>query len=65
MLPVMVYRKLPLQVPDNVAPEALHPVLHWFRRVFKLLAALVLIPPVLLMVLVYFSAWKAVSRWRA
>jgi len=65
MLLVMVYRKLPQQVPENVAPDTLHPVLHGFRRVLKLVAAVVLIPPVLLVVLIYFSAWKAVAKWRA
>ena len=65
MLLVMVYRKLAQQVPENVARDTLHPVLHGLRRVFKLAAAVVLIPPVLLAVLIYFSAWKAVAKWRA
>ena len=59
MLLVIVYQKLPQHVPENVAPDTLHPVLHWLRRVFKLVAAVVLIPPVLLVVLIFFSASKA------
>ena len=41
-----------------------HPVLHWLRRAVKLIAAVALIPPVLLAVLIYFSAWKMIAKWR-
>ena len=65
MLLVMVYRKFPQQGPEGAALDTLHPVLHGLRRVFKLAAAVVLIPPVLLAVLIYFSVWKALVKWRA
>ena len=65
MLIAMVHRRLPQQDPESTEPDTLHPVLHWLRRLFKLVAAVVLFPPVLLAVLAYFSAWKAVAKSRA
>ena len=62
MLLAMVHRKLVQEHPDNMPPDALCPVLHWLRRIFKLAAALVLIPPVLLAVLIYFSVEKAIGK---
>lgn len=64
MLLVMVHQKLPQQAPENVPPDTLHPVLHWSRRLLKFVMAVVLIPPVLLAVLVYFSVWKAIAKCR-
>ena len=62
MLLAMVHRKLVQERPEHTPPDALHPVLHWLRRIFKLVAALVLIPPVLLAVLIYFSVKKAIGN---
>lgn len=42
----------------------LHPLSHWLRRLGKLVAALLLIPPVLLLVFLFFSAWKLLNRCR-
>jgi len=46
-----------------VSDRGLHPLLHWLRRAIKLIAAVALIPPVLLAVLIYFSAWKTIAKW--
>jgi len=64
MLLAMVHRKLVQEHPENMTRDALCPVLHWLRRIFKLVAALVLIPPVLLAVLIYFSVEKAIAKHR-
>ena len=64
MLPDAMDSQLRKENIRNEAQTRLHPVLHWLRRCLKLAAALVLIPPVLLGVLVFFSAWKAIAKWR-
>ncbi|RLC48069.1 MAG: hypothetical protein DRH70_01905 [Candidatus Coatesbacteria bacterium] len=48
----------------NEPQTRLHPLLHWLRRFLKLAAAIVLIPPVLLGVFIFFSAWRAIAKWR-
>jgi len=63
MFLAMVHRKSVQERPESMPPDALHPVLHWLRRIFKLAAALVLIPPVLLAVLIYFSVEKAIGKY--
>jgi len=64
MLPDVMHSQLRKENIRNEPQTRLHPVLHWLRRSLKLAAALVLIPPVLLGVLIFFTAWKAVAKWR-
>jgi len=48
--------------PQDSAEPRLNALLHWTRRLAKLLAGLILIPPVLLATFLFFSAWKILAR---
>ena len=54
--------RLPIQ--RDSEPQRLNPVAHWARRLGKFVAAVVLIPPTLLSMLVFFAVWKRINRWK-